>query len=162
MQDNKAKLIGLVVIALLAIGGTGAVVVLNKQDSGQSSEATTTKQQTPVTETDSAASNSSTTATTNTYKDGEYSADGTYRTPGGNETISVDITLKDNTVTAVSVEGNGTGDSAEYQAMFKKGIASQVVGKKIDELNVSRVSGSSLTSTGFNNALDTIKQQAQA
>lgn len=157
MQDNKAKLIGLVVIALLAVGGTGGVILLNKQEGGQKAETTTSDQQTPTTKTSSA-----TPATTASYKDGSYSADGTYRTPGGNETISVDITLKDSTVTAVGVQGNGSGDSAEYQAMFKQGIASQVVGKKIDELNVSRVSGSSLTSTGFNNALDTIKQQAQA
>ena len=33
MQDNKAKLIGLVVIALLAVAGTGAVVMLNNQES---------------------------------------------------------------------------------------------------------------------------------
>jgi hypothetical protein len=35
------------------------------------------------------------------------------------------------------------------------------VGKNIDELNVSKVAGSSLTSGGFNQAVEKIKQEAQ-
>ena len=40
------------------------------------------------------------------------------------------------------------------------GIADEVVGVAIDELNVTRVAGSSLTSGGFNAALEDIKDQA--
>lgn len=162
MQDNKAKLIGLIVIALLAVGGTAAVVTLNSQEENQSTSSTSiaTSQQRTNSATDS--SSTSTTTTSEHYKDGEYSADGSYRSPGGNETVHVTLTLKDSTVEAVKVSGDGTGESAEYQSMFADGISTQVVGKKIDELNVSRVSGSSLTSTGFNNALATIKRDAQA
>ena len=42
------------------------------------------------------------------------------------------------------------------------GISEEVVGKALDDLNVSRVAGSSLTSGGFNAAVDDIKEQAAA
>ncbi|WP_447589312.1 hypothetical protein [Microbacterium lacticum] len=42
------------------------------------------------------------------------------------------------------------------------GIAGEVVGKDIDDVSVSRVAGSSLTSGGFNDALETIKADARA
>lgn len=45
--------------------------------------------------------------------------------------------------------------------MFKSGVSSLTVGKDIDDVKLSRVSGSSLTSTGFNSALDTIKTEAR-
>ena len=38
----------------------------------------------------------------------------------------------------------------------------EVVGKSIDEISVSRVAGSSLTSGGFNHAIETIKAEAAA
>jgi hypothetical protein len=37
-----------------------------------------------------------------------------------------------------------------------------VVGKSVDEVSLSRVAGSSLTSLGFNNALTQIKEDAKA
>ena len=48
------------------------------------------------------------------------------------------------------------------QANFAGGIADQVVGQDIDQLNVTRVSGSSLTSGGFKIAIAAIKEDALA
>jgi uncharacterized protein with FMN-binding domain len=98
------------------------------------------------------------------YSDGSYTADGDYVAPSGKESISVDVTLKDGTVTAVTVTPHATGGTRQdgFQQQFADNIASEVVGKNIDELDVSRVAGSSLTSTGFNAALDEIKQEAAA
>ena len=45
---------------------------------------------------------------------------------------------------------------------FAGGIADEVVGKSIASLTVSTVAGSSLTSLGFNKAIDTIKADAKA
>lgn len=160
MPDNKAKLIGLVVIALLAVAGTGGVILLNKQEQ-TSPAATPTASPSNSTQTSQADATESS-SSTKSYKNGSYSADGSYRTPGGTETINVDVTLADDKITSVTVTGNGDGDSARYQSQFEEGIAAVVVGKDIDDLQVSRVSGSSLTSTGFNNAIETIKQQAIA
>ena len=106
------------------------------------------------------ADTSQTAAADGVYTDGTYDAEGSYRTPGGTEKVSVKVTLADNTITAVEVTGSGSGESAQYQGLFKDGISDVVIGKNIDEIQVSRVSGSSLTSTGFNNAIETIKQEA--
>lgn len=98
---------------------------------------------------------------TSKYKDGTYSATGTYRTPENEEQITVSITLANDTVTAANATIDATNpDSKRYQAMFLAGYKQLVVGKSIDGLNLSQVSGSSLTSAGFNDALTQIKARA--
>ena len=98
-----------------------------------------------------------------TYVDGTYTADGSYATPETVEKITVTVTLQDDVVTGVDVVGNPTKrESVQYQGEFIGGIDGVVVGKRIDELAVSRVAGSSLTSGGFNQALETIKAEAKA
>ncbi|MFT4231123.1 MAG: FMN-binding protein [Microbacterium sp.] len=97
------------------------------------------------------------------YADGTYTAEGTYSTPESVETISVTLTLEDDTISAVDVVGDPQEpESVEYQGKFIGGIADEVVGKDIDEISVSRVAGSSLTSAGFNQAVEEIRQQAAA
>jgi hypothetical protein len=48
------------------------------------------------------------------------------------------------------------------QGEFISGIAGVVVGKNIDSIKVDKVGGSSLTSGGFNAAVDAIKADAEA
>ncbi|MFT4125988.1 MAG: FMN-binding protein [Gordonia sp. (in: high G+C Gram-positive bacteria)] len=97
-----------------------------------------------------------------TYRDGNYTATGHYTSPGGPQQIGVTVTLANSQITKVSLDrSHTTGTSAEFQAKFASGIDAEVVGKNIDELDVSKVSGSSLTSGGFNDAIDQIKAQAQ-
>ena len=114
--------------------------------------------------TDSGSSGSGSAETTESaegYTDGDYSAEGSYSSPGGTETIEVELSLEGDVVTAVTVTGDASNPNAErYQAEFEDGIAAEVVGKDIDDLDVSRVAGSSLTSGGFNDALETIKADA--
>jgi uncharacterized protein with FMN-binding domain len=98
-----------------------------------------------------------------TYADGTYTADGSYQTPETVETISVTVTLGDGVVEDVEVTGDPQArETEQYQGAFIDGIAEEVVGKPLDELNVSRVAGSSLTSGGFNQAIESIKEQAAA
>jgi uncharacterized protein with FMN-binding domain len=95
------------------------------------------------------------------YTDGEYTESGSYQSPNGTESVTVTITLAANTVTAVTVVGDGQSSNSQiYQEMFANGIGNEVVGKNIDELAVDKVAGSSLTSGGFNDALATIKADA--
>ncbi|MFF1251301.1 hypothetical protein ACFVYC_02220 [Pseudarthrobacter sp. NPDC058329] len=97
-----------------------------------------------------------------TYKDGTYSADGNYVSPNGTETVGVELTLAAGTVTAVNItEHPSNPNTRKFQGEFAGGIASQIVGKNINELNVSKVAGSSLTSGGFNQAVELIKSEAQ-
>ncbi|RAX45575.1 hypothetical protein DQ354_08810 [Arthrobacter sp. AQ5-06] len=96
------------------------------------------------------------------YQDGTYSADGTYVSPNGTETVGVELTLAAGAVAAVNITQHPSSpNTRKFQGEFAGGIAAQVVGKSIDELKVSKVAGSSLTSGGFNQALDKIKAEAQ-
>lgn len=96
-----------------------------------------------------------------TYEDGTYTAEGSYATPETIETITVTMTLDDGVITEVEVVGEPTrAESQQYQGQFIGGIRDVVVGKSIDEISVSRVAGSSLTSGGFNKAVEEIKAQA--
>jgi uncharacterized protein with FMN-binding domain len=95
------------------------------------------------------------------YKDGTYSADGNYKSPNGTETVGVQLTLASGTVSAVEItEHPSNPNTRKFQGQFAGGIADQVVGKSLDEISVSKVAGSSLTSGGFNQAVEAIKAQA--
>ncbi|GAA5091256.1 hypothetical protein GCM10025760_18160 [Microbacterium yannicii] len=95
------------------------------------------------------------------YADGTYTADGSYATPESVETIAVTVTLEDDVITTVKVAGDPQKrESEQFQGQFIGGIADVVVGHDIDDIQVSRVAGSSLTSGGFNDAIETIKSEA--
>ncbi|MGG7509681.1 FMN-binding protein [Plantibacter sp. YIM 135249] len=97
------------------------------------------------------------------YKDGSYTAKGSYQSPGGEEDLTVTVTLTKDVVTALDVvSGANSPNGKQFQAKFISGIQSEVVGKDIDSLKVSKVAGSSLTSGGFNEAIDEIKADAAA
>ena len=126
-------------------------------------EPATTAATPKATQSDSATATAPAGASGSAYADGTYTADGSYQTPESVEKISVTVTLQDDVITAVSVSGNPQKrESEEYQSKFIGGISSEVVGKSIDEISVSRVAGSSLTSGGFNQAIETIKAEAAA
>jgi hypothetical protein len=109
----------------------------------------------------SSSGSATTTSSSKTFKDGQYTEQGTYASPGGQELISVDLTIKSNTVSAVVVKTVKADPTAtSYEKLFENGISKAIVGKKIDSLNVSRVGGSSLTSMGFNDALKKIEADA--
>lgn len=99
-----------------------------------------------------------------TYADGTYSADGSYIDGGGTlETIAVTVTLAGDVITDVEVTGDPQNpESGRYQSEFIGGIADEVLGKDIDEISLDRVAGSSLTSGGFNDALEAIRSEASA
>lgn len=95
------------------------------------------------------------------YTDGTYTAEGSYATPDSVEQIMVTVTLQGDVITAVEVAGDPSRpESARYQSRFIDGIAQVAVGRDIDELQVDRVAGSSLTSGGFTQAIESIKTEA--
>jgi hypothetical protein len=102
-------------------------------------------------------------ATTSTYKDGTYSAVGSYISPGGDEKIGVTVTLKNDIITSASVTPEPVSPNGrQYQGMFQASFQPLVVGKNIADVHLTKVSGSSLTSGGFNQALAEIEAQAKA
>ncbi len=96
------------------------------------------------------------------YVDGEYSVEGNYQSPAGPEMIGVDLTLEGDTVVALSVEVKSSHEvSQKYQTLFSEGVGSEIVGKKLSEIeDLGPVNGSSLSPKGFNDALAKIKEQA--
>ena len=108
-------------------------------------------------------SGDTTTTTSGDYTDGTYTESGSYQAPSGTETVEVTVTLADNTITDVTVVGEASDPQAKrHQSEFSDGIAAEVVGKNIDEISVDKIGGSSLTSGGFNEAIDAIKADAAA
>jgi uncharacterized protein with FMN-binding domain len=111
----------------------------------------------------SGSSGSTTTSSDASYKDGTYTAPGSYISPGGTEHISVTLTLAKDVITSIkvtTVEADPTATG--YEQMFEGGISAAAVGKNINSLNIGVVAGSSLTSMGFNKALATIKADAKS
>ncbi len=95
------------------------------------------------------------------YRDGTYQANGTYESPNGSENIIVLVELTDDVVTNVEITTNPNNPTtANYQTQFANGIAALVVGEDIDQLDVTVVAGSSLTSNGFREAIAAIKAEA--
>ena len=97
------------------------------------------------------------------YKDGAYSVIGNYYSPGGSEEIAVQITLKNDVIVAAEVQANNPsgGTAARYQETFISNFKQYVIGKKIDTVELGRISGSSLTPKGFNDALAKVKVLAK-
>lgn len=101
-------------------------------------------------------------ATGGEYQDGEYTATGSYIPPSNTkEEVTVSLTLADGVVTGLEVSTSGNHPTSKrYQAEFTDGVQQEVVGKPLDEVKVDKVASSSLTSSGFNKALDEIKSEA--
>lgn len=141
-----------------ALAGVAGLLVL----AGCSGTADAEDQSTD-TGTDTSTESTDSGASAGDYTDGTYTADGSYQTPETVESISVTLTVADGLVTEVEVTGDPQArETEQYQGQFIDGIADEVVGKSLDDIEVSRVAGSSLTSGGFNEAVESIKEQAAA
>ena len=97
------------------------------------------------------------------FINGTYSATGRYRNPTGEiDDLGVTITLEDDVITDYEIEVQAKNDiSVGYQTRYKDDVEELIVGKQIDDLELGRVGSSSLTSIGFNEALESIRQSAR-
>jgi hypothetical protein len=98
---------------------------------------------------------------TNIYRNGSYSASVTYAVPGGTNQLTVNVTIANDIVTVVSDQHNpNSSESTFYINSFEGGVQGLVVGKKLNQITLSKVNASSLTPVGFNNAINQIKTLA--
>ncbi|MET0909128.1 MAG: FMN-binding protein [Ilumatobacteraceae bacterium] len=142
-QNVAAALAGIAMVGLAGCSGAGSTATAPSEAPSGSADS-----QEPSAGTD--------------YQDGEYTAEGSYVSPGGTESVTVTLSLEDSTITAIDVTGSGgTPNAKKFQGEFIDGIDEIAVGKNIDDLEVSRVAGSSLTSGGFNTALEQIRADAR-
>lgn len=148
----------LAAVGTLASCGGAQAPAVGEDASGSASESTSEAPADGAPEGDDAAA-----AGSGSYADGSYTATGSYISPGGEESIEVTLTLASDAVTDVEVVSLAKHPNSErFQGEFISGIADEVVGVPIDELAVDKVAGSSLTSGGFNEAVDLIKDEARA
>ena len=144
---------------MLAAAAAASVMLLTAACGGGSDDASSDKSSSSS----SASSDDTSDASAATYKDGDYEAEGTYSNPSGESKVEVEVTLADNKISEITVTPMAqNATSKQFQEKFAGGISGEVVGKSLDELDVSKVAGSSLTSSGFNAAIDDIKADAQA
>ena len=148
-----SKKIGLVAFAIIAVIGVSALFFSfkGKEEMKQTVSPTATK-------------NEETTVTTvqAQYKDGVYKQEGDYTSPGGQEKIEVDLTIKSGVVTDASVISEAELPKSKYmQGVFVTNFRPLVIGKNISDLNLGKVAGSSLTPKGFNDALAKIRVLAK-
>ena len=185
MEDNTNEKLGMVLGGLIIISTFFTVIFSQQQNTvspslpsadTQVSTQLDTPVNTPVVNNQTQGNNTTKTPTRTSqsqpavdsvkkyaYKDGTYSAVGSYMSPGGFDNIAVTLTLKGDIVTNVyTTPQAGDGTSSRYQDMFISGYKPYVVGKDISSLVLGRISGSSLTPRGFNDALDKIRNQAKA
>jgi uncharacterized protein with FMN-binding domain len=161
-SDKNKQIIATLVVLVMVV-----LVVIGTKAFGSKDDVATVSSNVPQTNTSGSITSSESTSdsatdTNESYKDGTYNATGTYTSPGGSQAIEVSVTVASGTVTATSaVEKASDSESQEFQADFISGYKSLVVGKSLNSISLSRVSGSSLTSQGFNNALEQIKDQAK-
>ncbi len=146
---GMAVIVGLLVVALVVFAvSNNSAKTADKPAPAPAAAGTTTE---------------TTSTAASTYRNGTYRDTGAYRSPGGSQKVNVELILVGDVVSGVVVTEAAVDDqSSEFQEMFIGGIKAQVVGKPLDEVDVSRGSGASLTSKGFNDALDKIKAQAKA
>jgi uncharacterized protein with FMN-binding domain len=139
--------------AAIGFASLGLVVLAGCAVDGGTSGITST--------TTSGGSSGTSSGSSGSYTDGTYTAQASYQAPSGTESITVELTIANNAVTALTVTNQATDHEArQFQQRFSSGISAAVVGKDLSSLSVSRVSGSSLTSAGFNAAVEEIRSQA--
>lgn len=151
-------IVPLAVIALIVIA---AVFFFNQNNTQSQSEQITlptgTQQTQEITEPNQAE------VVSNEYTDGTYTAQGNYVSPGGPRSVDVTIVLEEGVITdSTFVGGADDPTSQRFQGEFAANYQPMVVGKNIDEVDLTKVSGSSLTPQGFMDAITTIKEQAQS
>jgi hypothetical protein len=97
------------------------------------------------------------------YTNGTYNSKVTYLTPKKSE-YGIDVTLmvKDDVVTSASVAYSQGAEKDPNAQRFEKAYKTEVVGKKLGDIALSRVGGASLTTNAFNKALAEVKAEAQS
>jgi hypothetical protein len=163
-QSTGHKTTGIVIAIVAVLAILGITIASSKKSTTTTADTSTSTAPTATTTTPVATATTAPTSTgTAEFKDGTYTATGSYISPGGADHIAVTVTLSKDIITAATVTPEpGDNTSAHYQQLFADNYKPYVVGMDITKLNVHKVSGSSLTSIGFNDAITQIETQAKA
>ena len=96
-----------------------------------------------------------------TYIDGTYTADAEYYTPKRvKHVISVTLEIQDDAISSADVRYDGADARTPSHLNFDGAYRPVTVGVAVDDLDLSRVGGASLTTVAFNEALTDIISDA--
>lgn len=161
-KSNVNSVIIVAVLLLVVVAGVASYQMLNKKEPEKIIAETTVTPNESTPETTPAVTGADS-AKLATYKNGTYAVIGQYKSPAGPEEIGVTIVLENAVIKDVTVEAKATNPiSVKRQEAFINEYKTQVVGKNIDEVQLDKVGGSSLTSSGFNDALEKVKQESMS
>ncbi len=158
-NENTASSRPLLISSIVGVGLIAIIVIMMfAQNQSQSTSSPTTAP--PESEVSSMTSSPDTSSSN--YQNGQFEATGHYTSPGGPETIQVSLTLENGVVTDATVEPQAElPTSQQFQSIFTNNYKEYVVGQNIADLKLDKVSGSSLTPKGFNDAVEQIKAEAK-
>jgi hypothetical protein len=95
-----------------------------------------------------------------TGKTGTFTSDVSYRVPRGTTTVKFSLTLDGGKVTGASATMiSGDRESRDYISQYNSGFLKAIKDKNLSDISEVYISGASLTSNAFDNALQTIKTQ---
>lgn len=141
------------IIALLALVVIGVGFTLFKSSDVPQPESATVVTEQPAPEESVA----------NMYKDGTYTTTTTYQTPARAEySMEVTLIVANNTVTDSQIVYSQGAEKDPNAQRFDAAYRTEIIGKTLDTISLSRVGGASLTTGAFNKALETIKTDAQS
>jgi uncharacterized protein with FMN-binding domain len=163
---QKYIMIGVAVVVIIVIALAGGYFFLNSSSDTEGDSATgpnNTPEEGVMEENVEAEEGAMMEVNQTSYADGIYTATGTYDYHSGLESIEITLTLESGVITEASAVNQAEDPtSVRIQDDFIANFESEVVGKNIDEVELGKVSGSSLTPLGFNEAVENIKQQASS
>lgn len=165
-MQNTLKRVSILSAALLPVFVLGFFLLKSDSPEEEAAEAAASiaaaKREAPAVVADATVSVPSTgTVASVTFADGTYAAAGSYTSPAGAETIGVSVTLANDVITAVTMTAEATNTTSKlFQEAFIEGSKTMILGKNIADVQVGKISGSSLTPKGFEAALNAIKTQA--
>jgi hypothetical protein len=158
-KSQTGSILAIVGIIVIVVAG---IIGYQSMHKPQSADATNVAAQ-PTTAQTVQATTEPTVSQKSAYKDGKYSAVGDYVSPGGAEQLGVTLTIANGIVTDSDVTVKATRpESKERQTDFAEHYKTEVVGKSLADLQLGKVSGSSLSPKGFNDAVDKIKAEAKS
>lgn len=162
----------IVIIAIIAVFGVGGYLLKSNTPEAVAPTDTSARPEEMVEVSDAGTiienttdtSADTTSRTIPTAETNTYFSRGEYLTPARtNHTIDVTLTLAGDVVTDASIiYDDGAGFSNPHQERFDGAYKAQVVGKRLDEINLSRVGGASVTSRSFNEVIAEIEAQISA
>ncbi len=166
-MDSRNKVFAVVgTVAIVATVGITGLALFVQKDSSANTEAMSQTTSTSNSSTSvPASSNSEATTSSTSYKDGTYTSSAvSYSVPrGGYNSLKATVVINSGKISSVTTSNEvADRESGMYVSNFEGNLSSDAVGQTIGDYSPSRISGASLTTSAFDEALTDIAAQARA